>query len=81
MFRHRSLIICLALLGVLFLSTAAEAQKSMTVQVQEGQLRATPSHFGKIIAKTYYGDRVTVLEEKGDWKRVSIEDRKVQGWM
>ncbi len=43
MFRHRSLIICLALLGMLFLNTAAEAQKSMTVQVQEGQLRATPS--------------------------------------
>ncbi|MEN6509258.1 MAG: SH3 domain-containing protein [Smithella sp.] len=81
MFRHRSLIICLALIGVLFLNTAAEAQKSMTVQVREGQLRSTPSHFGKITAKTYYGDRVTVLEEKGDWKRVSVEDGKVQGWM
>ncbi|MDD4356251.1 MAG: SH3 domain-containing protein [Smithellaceae bacterium] len=81
MFRHISLIICLVLLGVLFLNTTAEAQKSMTVQVQEGQLRTTPSHFGKITAKTYYGDRVTVLEEKGDWKRVSVENGRGQGWM
>jgi len=59
----------------------AEAQKIMTVQVREGQLRATPSHFGKITAKTYYGDQVTVLEEKGDWKRVSVSDGKGQGWV
>ena len=81
MFRHRFLIICFALLGVLLLNTMAEAQKTMTVQVREGQLRATPSHFGKITAKTYYGDQVTVLEEKGDWKRVSVSDGKGQGWM
>ena len=81
MFRNKFLIICLVLLGVLLLNTMAEAQRSMTVQVREGQLRATPSHFGKITAKTYYGDQVTVLEEKGDWKRVSVEDGKGQGWM
>ena len=81
MIRHRFLIICFALLGVLLLNTMAEAQKIMTVQVREGQLRATPSHFGKIIAKIYYGDQVTILEEKGDWKRVSVSDGKGQGWM
>ncbi|MHB8138619.1 MAG: SH3 domain-containing protein [Smithellaceae bacterium] len=81
MVRYKSLIICLALLGVFFLNTAAEAQKIMSVQVQEGQLRATPSHFGKIVAGASYGDRVTVLEEKGDWKKVSVVGRNVQGWM
>lgn len=81
MFRHRFLIICLVLLGVFLLNTVADAQKSMTVQVQEGQLRATPSHFGKITAKIFYGDGVTVLEEKGDWKRVSVADGKGQGWL
>jgi hypothetical protein len=81
MFRHRFLIICLALRGVLLLNTAAEAQKIMTVQIREGQLRATPSHFGKITAKTYYGDQVTILEEKGNWKRVSVAEGKGQGWM
>lgn len=81
MFRHRFLIICFALLGVLLLNTMAEAQKIMTVQVREGQLRATPSHFGKITAKIFYGDGVTVLEEKGDWKRVSVADGKGQGWL
>ncbi len=53
----------------------------MTVQVQEGQLRATPSHFGKITAKIFYRDGVTVLEEKGNWKRVSVAEGKRQGWM
>ncbi len=81
MIRHRFLIIFFTLLGVLLLNTMAEAQKIMTVQVREGQLRATPSHFGKITAKTYYGDQVTVLEEKGDWKRVSVSNGKGQGWM
>ena len=81
MFRHRFLIICLVLLGVFLLNTVADAQKSMTVQIQEGQLRATPSHFGKITAKIFYGDGVTVLEEKGDWKRVSVADGKGQGWL
>lgn len=81
MFRHRFLIICLVLLGVFLLNTVADAQKSMTVQVQEGQLRATPSHFGKITAKIFYGDGVTILEEKGDWKRVSVADGKGQGWL
>ena len=81
MFRHRFLIICLVLLGVFLLNTVADAQKSMTVQVREGQLRATPSHFGKITAKIFYGDGVTVLEEKGDWKRVSVADGKGQGWL
>jgi hypothetical protein len=55
------MVICLALLSVLFLNATAEAQKILSVQVREGQLRATPSHLGKIVAKTSYGDWVTVL--------------------
>ena len=53
----------------------------MNVQVREGQLRATPSHLGKIIATVSYGDRVTVLEESGAWKKVSAIGGKFQGWM
>ena len=81
MFRHLSMVIGLALLIVLFLNTTAEAQKIMSVQVREGQLRKTPSHLGKIVAKTSYGDRVTVLEERGEWKKVSVAGGKLQGWM
>ena len=81
MFRYLSVIICLALLGVLCLGVTAEAQKVLSVQVKEGQLRATPSHLGKIIARVSYGDRVNVLEEKGSWKKVSVSGGKAQGWM
>jgi uncharacterized protein YgiM (DUF1202 family) len=81
MFRYRSIIVCLALFGVLFLNAPAEAQSVMSVQVKEGQLRATPSHLGKILVRVSYGDRVTVLEERGDWKKVSLWGRKNQGWM
>jgi SH3-like domain-containing protein len=81
MFRYISMVICLALLSVLFLNATAEAQKILSVQVREGQLRATPSHLGKIVAKTSYGDWVTVLGERGAWKKVSLSNGKYQGWM
>lgn len=81
MFRYISMVICLALLSVLFLNATAEAQKILSVQVREGQLRATPFHLGKIVAKTSYGDRVTVLGERGAWKKVSLSNGKYQGWM
>lgn len=79
---HRStpIIICLLLLSVLLMNATAAGQKVMSVQVKEGQLRATPSHLGKIVAKVSYGDRVTVTEEQGDWKKVSV-NRKAQGWI
>ena len=81
MFCHKSIVICLALMGVLFLSTMAEAQKIMSVQLRASQLRATPSHLGKIVAKISYGERVTVLQEKGAWKKVSMLRSNVQGWI
>ena len=81
MFRTLSIIICLALLGVFCLGAQAQAQKVLSVQVKDGQLRATPSHLGKIVASASYGDRATVLEERGDWKRVSIAGGVGQGWI
>lgn len=81
MFRYISVIICLVLLSVFVPNATAEAQKIMNVQIREGQLRATPSHLGKIVAKTSYGDRVTVLEERGEWKKVSVTGGRFQGWM
>src|SRR5512145_2481720 len=81
MFRYRSMIICLTLWSLLFFVSIAGAQKFLSVQVKESQLRATPSHLGKIVAQASYGDRVTVLEERGDWKKVSTAGGKSQGWM
>ena len=84
MFRNRSmviLIIGLALLNILVLSAPVQAQKILSVQVRESQLRATPSHLGKIVARISYGDRVTVLEDRGAWKKVSVTGGKLTGWM
>ncbi len=81
MLRYISLIICLALLSSFFLSAAGGAQKVMSVQVKEGQLRASPSHFGKIVARISYGHQMTVLEETGDWKLLSAAGGDAQGWM
>jgi SH3-like domain-containing protein len=81
MLRYLSAIICLALLSLLFLGSIAWAQKVMSVQVKEGELRATPSYLGKIVARVSYGDRVTVLAEQGDWKKVATAGARAQGWM
>lgn len=78
--RVRFVTICLSLLTLLLMSAAADAQKVMSIQVKEGHLRATPSHLGKIVARVSYGDRVSVAEERGDWRWVSLS-RKTQGWI
>jgi hypothetical protein len=81
MIRYVSMFIGLALLSGMCFSAPAEAQKTMTIQVREAQLRATPSHLGRITAKAPYGTRVHVMEERGDWKRVSTEAGKSLGWL
>jgi SH3-like domain-containing protein len=70
-----------ALMAVLALPMAAVAQKTLSVQVREGQLRATPSFLGKVVAKVAYGDRVDMLEDRDAWKRVSLQGGKLRGWM
>ncbi len=52
----------------------------MSVQVKEAQLRETPSFLGAIVAPVGYGDRVNVLEQKGDWANVK-DCRSNQGWL
>ncbi len=58
---------------------SAAAQKTLSVQVREGQLRSTPSFLGAIVAKPSYGERVVLLQDQGAWKKVS--SRGIQGWM
>jgi len=72
------------LIGVLFsicfvFSGFAEPQKTMSVQVKEGQLRSAPSFLGKIIANPSYGDRVEIVQDQGAWKKVAVGG--LQGWM
>ena len=77
--RSRKLVLALAL--ALCLGTAwAIAAKVMSVSVRDGQVRETPSFLGKIVAKAGYGQSVDVLEEQGDWSKVTLPGG-VAGWM
>lgn len=52
----------------------------MSVQVKEGQLRATPSFLGTITGQVAYGERVEALQQQGDW--ISVKNRSSQtGWI
>ncbi len=64
---------------LLWIPWSAGAQKTLSVQVKEGQVRNSPSFLGTIVARPTYGERVVVIEDRGTWKKVSI--RGVQGWM
>jgi uncharacterized protein YgiM (DUF1202 family) len=71
------------LAAVLLLAAAAvfSAPKQMSVNVKETQVRATPSHFAKILAVVKYGDRLEVVQEQSGWAKVSLSGGKVQGWV
>jgi hypothetical protein len=62
------------------LSGSAAPQKTMSVQVKEGQVRSTPSFLGAIVANASYGDRVEIIQDQGTWKKVAVRGG-VQGWM
>lgn len=79
MARYISMLILLVALSFFCLSAMAQTQKTMSVQVKETQLRATASHLGKIVVRAPYGARVTILEERGDWKRAAYGSYR--GWV
>jgi Bacterial SH3 domain len=79
--RTQFMVVGLALLGILFVPLYANTQETLSVQVKEGELRATPSFLGRIVARVAYGDRVNVVENRGAWKKVSPSGGRSQGWM
>ncbi|MEN6623525.1 MAG: SH3 domain-containing protein [Smithella sp.] len=64
----------------LFISLAYAAA-TMSIQVREAQLRATPDYFGKIIGKAAYGDQVTIEGKKDGWKKVRLKKDGRTGWL
>ncbi len=61
-------------------AVAWAAVQQMSVQVRTGQLRATPSHLGKVAAAVAYGDRLTVVQKQGAW--YSVKDARGRaGWI
>jgi uncharacterized protein YgiM (DUF1202 family) len=69
-----------ALCAILFIAFAYAAA-TMSVQVRETQLRASPDYFGKIVGKASYGDQVTIEDKKGGWKKVRLKKDGLSGWL
>jgi len=63
----------------LLVSNARGGDDLMSVQVKEGQLRATPSFLGKVVARLEYGDRVEVLREEDRW--IQARSGRKTGWI
>jgi SH3-like domain-containing protein len=79
---RRFTAVCISCLALLAFSGSTEgARKAMSVQVKQGQVRATPSFLGKVLATLAYGDRVETLEEKDGWIRIVPPGGKARGWM
>lgn len=55
------------------------SSKTMSVQVKTGQLRATPSFMGKIIANLNYGDQVDVRGEQSGWIKAALKGKSQEG--
>jgi len=51
----------------------------MSVQVQDGKLRADPSFLGKTIGTVAYGDAVTVIRQQDPWLYVSTRSGQLTG--
>ncbi len=66
--------------AVAFPRLSGAAETVLNVQVQEAQLRGTPSFLGKPVATVAYGDRVSVLASQGDWRQVRSA-KGSSGWL
>lgn len=69
-----TMVICLA-------ATAAAAANLMSIQIKKGQLRATPSFLGKIVAELNYAEQVAVLEKTEAWIKVRSSEKNAAGWL
>ena len=76
----RRAIKCLLAAGILAVCQAAFGMSEMSVQVKTGQIRATPSYLGQVLATVDYGVRVEVLQQRGDWMEVQASGNP-KGWM
>ncbi len=59
----------------------AGEMKMMSLYVRNGYLRSEPSFLGKTVTSVKYGDRLGVIEEKGQWVKVAVSGSNVSGWI
>jgi uncharacterized protein YgiM (DUF1202 family) len=66
-------------IGLILLAGSVMAA-TMSVQVRNGQLRATPSFLGQVVAPVLYGDQVQVVSQQGEWMQVTAPGGQ-SGWI
>lgn len=76
----RSKVLLITILVVALTATTWSSLGTMSVQLRNGQLRATPSFLGEVVATVAYGDRVDVLQQQGDWMEVKSAGNQ-SGWI
>lgn len=57
------------------------AEKEMSISVESGDIRATPSALGRVVGSLGYTTVVDLIEESGSWCKVATKDGKVSGWI
>lgn len=73
-----------AVIGVLLVTPPqgwGAGERTLNVQVQKAEVRASPSPLGAIVGSAAYGDTVQVLEEKGAWVKVALPGGGTSGWI
>jgi len=58
-----------------------DAPPTLNVQVNDAAVRSSPSFLAEVSSTLVYGEKVGVLEEAEDWRRVDAVDAQKQGWM
>ncbi len=74
--KHLAIVLLLATTAVL-----PAKEKTMSIQIRQGQLRSAPSYLSRVTENLDYATRVTILEEKGTWLRVRPAESTKEGWM
>ncbi|HBA82991.1 MAG TPA: SH3 domain-containing protein [Verrucomicrobia bacterium] len=70
----------IAAIIVLMAGLLSASAKVMSVQVKNGQVRATPSFLGQVVSPVGYGDQVEILQQQGVWMQVRTPAGK-DGWI
>lgn len=74
------LVLAAVFCGLVAVSAFSAQDNMMSVQVKDAPVRETPAFAGKIVGSLAYGDRVTVLETRGAWNKVSLSGGTA-GWL
>ncbi len=69
----------IAVVAIVAVTAWAARQKVMSVEVRDAKLRSAPTPISRVLATVGYTEKVTILEEKGDWNRVQFGT--TEGWM